>query len=204
MNRGDLKERLERWAKRSNLDKLPVDDFIDDAYQVISREVNPIDLDVYTTIDDEGTEVRGQIYSYELPTDCIDVFQVSNKNDRLRALRSDALLHHHGSDHGNTAFRPAYYAVVGRALWIGNGAASALSIGYISRDSEIPNDSDSNYGTVNYPHCYAELILAGMYNYAQNPEEEEKARARYVQYRNQINDVAGAIRSGGGGQVANW
>ncbi len=204
MTRGELKERLSRWAKRSDVSSLPVDDWIDDAYAVIVREVNPIDLDVWKFLEEEGTEVRAQIYSYPLPEDCIDVFHVSNNNDRLRSLRSDALLHHYGNDSGRTSFCPSYYAVVGRSLWIGNGAVGDLMLGYLSRDAEIPNDDDENFGLKNYPHCYFELAMAGLHNYAENTEEEEKARARYVSYRNQINEVAGAVRMGGGGRIANW
>ena len=206
MNRGDLKDRVLRWAKAGNSSRLPLDDIFADAQEEIIRTVHPLDLDVFVQFDQaNAVNFNAQVWSHPLPDDFLDAFMVTNNQTRLRSKRLDGLVNDWGRARRDYSGenRPAYYNISGRALLVAPGSGGDLRMGYKSRDQKITGDSGQNVVMGLFPELYFWGMMLGVHLFYENEQGYSMAASRFGEMRGQINRTADAGRMGAGGVAAN-
>ncbi len=207
MTRAELKSRAARWAKGGSATVLPLDDIFDDALREIIRTVHPLELDEFKEYEaSDATEFRGQIWSYPLPANAKKPFYVVNNDTRLRSKRLDALVNDYSKANRLVPDdnRPAFYAVAGRAVLVGPGVGGKVVVGYHADDAYVSTDSGQNTGMGLFPDCYFWAMMKGVHSFYADTEAYQVAEARFNGLRNDINDVAAALRRGAGGRAVNW
>ena len=196
MTRDELKAEILVWAKR-DANGLPLDRFVDNAYDQVAREVKPQALDVEHVFDPEqATVVRGSVYAHPLPADYLQAVEVTNNGVRLRSGRPGALQELANSN--GSINRPALHCIVGTALWTSPGIGGDLRMVYCQKDAALTGGDSTNYGTMTYPDVYLYASMRQVGIYEENPDMIAVYDGEFQRRRDEINLEAMRGRRGGG------
>ncbi len=189
---GEYKQKLATWSKAPSPADIPWDDVATMAYQRVSREVRPSELDTLVTIDTaNGTNIRSKVWAHAAPTGMLEVISLTDNGCRVRSYNTGALLELEGTS-------PFGHAVVGSEIWVAPGVGGDLKLIYKKQDDLPADDNLSNYGLANYLDAYLHAGLIAYHQYVDDLENEQAALGRFVSRADTLNMIAAEQRRGGG------
>lgn len=184
MNYGQLKTAVADTAKRSDL-AATIPSFIRMAHGRITSEMEPPDSLVSVQLDtSQAVNESGQVYTLDLPADCLRVRSVRS-NDWPLPNHNEASLYAVFARGGGG--QPQGYCVRGASLLVAPGAGSHLRLSYNKRLPDFSADTDTNWLLTNMPDLYLYASLVHLNEYIQ--DAEQVAACENLYQSNAINAV---------------
>lgn len=187
----EYQTKLADWSKSPSPADIPWNDLALMAYQRVSREIQPAELDTLLTIDTEqGVNIRSKVWSHAVPSGFLRAISLTNNGCRVRPYNTGALLELEGS-------QPYGHAVVGQELWVAPGVGGDLKLIYNKRDT-LPSEIETNQGLTDYLDAYIHAGLVAYYQYVEDMENEMRALERFNARADTLNMIANDQRRGAG------